>query len=609
MKIYIALLQYAGRFRGFLVPFVFTSLIAGVFGVLNLVLLKPLLDVLFGQVSDAVIQEMAEKVPKQYDFLSFYQKYFAQAILRNGKMGGLKFVCFTILGVSFVANLARYVSLRLLEKFKTSMVANLRQAVFNSTLHLHLGFFSNEKKGELISRITTDVQEVENSIANSFSAAVKELILLLAYLVALFYISWKLTLFSLLIIPITGVFLGFTLKRMRHNAGDSQQRLSNLITIMDEALGSMRVVKAFLAEKFIEKKFASENEAYRKAIFSYTSKRELANPFSEFIGVSMVASLLFFGGSLILSSEGGLSASTFIAYIALFSQVVRPAKDISQAISTAQRGLASGKRVLDLLNQTPQVVDVAICTPWDAFEDKIEFQQVGFSYKADSETLKNVNIEIRKGQTVALVGASGGGKSTLADLVVRFYDVNQGRITVDGRDVKTIAQQTLREKMGIVTQEPILFNDTIYNNIAFGRACSEAEVINAAKIANAYDFILAQPEGFQTNIGDRGAKLSGGQKQRVSIARAILMNPPILILDEATSALDTESEKLVQEALTHLMKNRTSLVIAHRLSTIQSADNIYVIQNGQVVEEGNHATLSLIERGYYRKLVSMQELG
>ncbi|HLO46734.1 MAG TPA: ABC transporter ATP-binding protein [Leadbetterella sp.] len=608
MNIYFKILKYAGSIRSFVVPFVFTSLIAGVFGVLNLVLLKPLLDVLFGQVADSVIVEMANKTPDKFQFLDWYQKFFAEAILSDGKLGGLKFVCFTILGVSFVANFSRYFSLRLLERFKTNMVANLRQAVFEHTLHLHLSFYSNEKKGELISRITTDVQEVENSIANSFSAAIKEFILLAAYLVALFYISWKLTLFSLIVIPVTGAFLGIVLKRMRHNAGDSQQRLSNLISIMDEAFGSMRVVKAFLAEGFISRRFFDQNTAYRKSMFAYASKREMANPFSEFIGIGMVASLLYFGGSLILEGTGSLTASTFISYIAIFSQVIRPAKEISQAISTAQRGLASGQRVMELIDQKADIVDDKDAKVLKSFDSKIEFKNVGFSYIEDKEILKNISLEIKKGQTVALVGASGGGKSTIADLLIRFYDVQKGEILIDTQNIKNISQQSLREHIGVVTQEPMLYNDSILNNIAFGRDASLEEIQNAAKIANAHEFIMNQPEGYETNIGDRGTKLSGGQKQRLSIARAILQNPPILILDEATSALDTESEKLVQDALANLMKNRTSLVIAHRLSTIQNADKIYVIQNGEVVEQGTHQSLFDEENGYYRKLVTMQGL-
>ena len=607
MKIYFKILRYAGSLRNFLVPFTFTSLLSGIFGALTLVLLKPLLDVLFGQMTDPQIAELAAKEVSGFNFLDYYQKYLAQSVLDNGKLGGLKYVCITILGVSFTANITRYFSLRLLEKFKTNMVANLRQAVFNKTINLHLGFFSNEKKGDLISRITTDVQEVENSIANSFSAAIKELIMLVAYLVILFYISWQLTMFSLIVIPITGAFLGIMLKRMRHDAGESQVHLSNLMSIMDEAFGSMRVIKAFIAEKFISNKFEDENQAYRKSLYSYSSRRELANPFSEFIGVTMVASLLFFGGSLILTDSSSLSASTFIAYIAVFSQVVRPAKDISQAISQAQRGLVSGQRVMALLNQNTNLEDASNATTLSSFENEIIFENVSFSYTDEKTTLNKINLRIPKGKTIALVGNSGGGKSTLADLAIRFYDPQSGAITIDGHNLKNITQESLRDKMGIVTQEAILYNDTIFNNIAFGRNSTKEEVEAAAKIANAHEFICLQDKGYETNIGDRGTKLSGGQKQRLSIARAILKNPPILILDEATSALDTESEKLVQEALFNLMKNRTSLVIAHRLSTIQKADMIYVVQNGEVVETGNHQSLYEKENGYYRKLVNMQE--
>lgn len=608
MNTYFKILKFAGNIRGFLLPFILTSLIAGVFGVLNLVLLKPLLDVLFGQVSRDVLLEMAQKPAPDFQIVDQYQKYFAQTVLDQGKMGGLKLVCLTILLVSLLANTARYLSMRVLEKFKTGMVANLRQTVFEHTLRLHLGFFTNEKKGELISRITTDVQEVENSIANSFSAAIKELILLVAYLVALFVISWKLTIFSLIVIPLTGGFLGIILKKMRHNAGDSQQRLSNLMSIMDEALGSMRVVKAFLAEKYISEKFFEENEGYRRSVYRYATKREMANPFSEFIGISMVASLLYFGGSLILNQESALSASTFIAYIALFSQVVRPAKEISQAISTAQRGLASGKRVLDLLEQKSDIENLEVSKSAVSFSDKIAFENVDFSYDKSTEVLKNINIEVKKGKMVALVGASGSGKSTLADLAIRFFDPIKGKVSLDGVSMKDISKADLRGHIGVVTQEAILYNDTVYNNIAFGRKTTMEEVKNAAKIANALGFVEAMPDGFNTSVGDRGSKLSGGQRQRISIARAILKNPPILILDEATSALDTESERLVQDALTTLMKDRTSLVIAHRLSTIQAADVIYVVQNGQIVEQGSHTDLIALEGGYYKKLVSMQEI-
>ena len=606
MKEYLRILRYADNLGRFLPVFIVFSALSGIFGVLNLVMLKPLLDVLFGQVSDQVIQEMAVKPVQGANVLAYFQQYFAQTILHKGKLGALQLVCITIVCITLLANVFRYLSMRWLEGFKASMVAKLRGSVFRHILGLDLAFFSSEKKGELISRITSDVQEVENSIANSFSAAIKELILLIAYLLTLFFISWKLTLFSLVVIPITGGFLGIILKRMRQDAGQTQHRLSQLMSIMDEAFGSMRVVKAFGAEKYINDKFENENSAYKKAVYNYAIKRELANPFSEFIGVSMVASLLYYGGSMILTGENLLSASAFIAYIALFSQVVRPAKEISQAIGSAQRGLVSARRILEILDREKSSLPTGNIIP--KLEKEIVFENVGFGYNSEKNVLENINLIIPKGKTVALVGGSGGGKSTLADLVMRFYDPQKGRILIDGTELSSLDLEAFRAQIGIVPQEPTLYNDSIYNNIAFGRTCKQIEVETAAETANAAGFIKDLVDTYQNNIGDRGSKLSGGQKQRISIARAILKNPPLLILDEATSALDTESERLVQDALTHLMKNRTTLIIAHRLSTIQAADYIYVVQEGKVVEHGNHENLLYIVNGYYRKLTKMQEL-
>lgn len=605
MKIYMRILGFAGNLKNFIIPFAFFSLIAGVFGVLNLALLKPLLDVLFDQVSPERMQEILQSDPRWYDLIGHFYKGFAENAIANGKLATLRFVVFAVILASLINNFAKYLSVRVLEKFKTSMIANLRNRVFSHTLSLHLGFFTNEKKGELMSRITGDVQEVENSIASSFSAVIKESISLLSFIVALVALSWKLSLFALLLVPVISGFLAYMIKKLRTNATDSQQRLSNIVSVMEEAFGSMRVVKAFRAEKYVSDKFSNENEQYRRAVYGYSKKRELASPFSEFSGVTAVAGLLYFGGAMILNQTGGLEASDFITFIALFSQITRPAKDISNAFGQAQRGIVAGDRILELMDRK---VEIPEGTRDMVFDREIIFDHVHFSYNPEREILKNISFRIPKGHTVALVGASGGGKSTLADLLIRFYDVTGGSITIDGVNIKELKQDSLRSGMGVVTQEPMLFNDTIANNISFGREVSEEEIIRAAKIANAHDFILAQPQGYQTNVGDRGSRLSGGQKQRLSIARAIVQNPPILILDEATSALDTESEKLVQEALTALMKNRTTLVVAHRLSTIQNADNILVINNGKLVEAGTHDELMRQENGYYRKLAGMQEL-
>lgn len=607
MKNYFRLLYYAKPLGGFIVPFVLTSLLASIFGVLNFTLLIPLLNVLFDQVDAQQVSKMMNPT-SDFSLISQFNYYFAKALSQFGKQGALQFVC-AILAVSiFLSNTFKYLSIRLLERFKSNMVANLRQEVFDNSINLHLGFFSNERKGNLISRIVTDVQEVENSIANTFSAATKEVFLFIAYIYSLFSISWNLTLFALLVIPISGIFISTLVKRMRRDAGEGQQRLSNLISLMDEAFGGMRVVKGFVAENYITEKFRTENQGYRKAIFSLAARREMSSPFSEIMGVLVVVGILLYGGSLILSNQSSLTASEFITYIAIFSQVMRPAKDISNAFSSAQRGLASGERILQLIDSKPLVKDTTNPIQLKSFNENIKVSNVNFTYEGDVEVLKNIDFTLQKGKTIALVGSSGGGKSTIADLIPRFYDPNSGQITIDGTDIKDVSQRSLRKLMGIVTQEAVLFNDTIFNNIAFGENVSLDDVMAAAKIANAHDFIMQQASDYQTVIGDRGTKLSGGQRQRLSIARAILQNPPILILDEATSALDTESEKLVQEALTNLMKNRTTLVIAHRLSTIQSADQILVIHQGQIIERGSHEELLKIEDGFYKKLSTMQTL-
>lgn len=599
MKNYFRLLSYAKPLGGFVVPFVITSLLASIFGVLNFTLLIPVLNVLFDQVS-------LQTGGSSNLFIDNFNFYFSKFLAEGGKQGALIYVCSVVAVTTLLANIFKYLSLRLLEGFKANMVANLRQAVFDNSLRLQLGFFNNERKGNLISRVVTDVQEVERSIASTFSAAIKELFLFAAYLYSLFAISVSLTMFALLVIPISGIFISTIVKKMRHDAGDVQQRLSNLLSLMDETFGGMRVVKGFTAEKFINSKFQKENQLYKKSVFSLASKQEMSLPFAEVMGVLIVVGILLYGGSLVLSKQSVLTASEFITYIAIFSQVMRPAKEISNAFSSAQRGLASGERVLELIDTQPQVNDKENAIELSEFKNKIEVKNVTFAYENDVKVLDNISFNLEKGKTIALVGSSGSGKSTIADLIPRFYDPIGGKIEIDGIDLKDVSQKSLRRLMGIVTQEAILFNDTIYNNIAFGKDVPETAVMRAAKIANADEFISQQADGYQTIIGDRGSKLSGGQRQRISIARAILQNPPILVLDEATSALDTESEKLVQDALTNLMKHRTTLVIAHRLSTIQNADEILVVHQGRIVERGSHTELIQLQDGFYKKLSSMQ---
>jgi subfamily B ATP-binding cassette protein MsbA len=606
MKIYWRLLSYARPLQQYIIPFFFASLLASIFGVLNFTLLIPLLDLLFNQVDGQAVATLPAPA-LSLDYLGgLFNYYFGTFLQNQGKLGALQFVCAIIIASVFLSDVFRYLSARILERFKVNMVARLRQAVFDNTVSLQLGFFSNERKGDLISRVMTDVQEVENSIANTFSAAFKEVFTLIVYLTVLFNISISLTLFAFLVFPLSGAFIGYIVKQMRKDARTGQQRLGGLISLMDEAFGGMRVVKGFNAEPFIKHKFWQENDAYRRAIKSMAYKREMAGPFSEFMGVSVVALILLYGGSLVLSNQSELSASEFISYIILFSQVLRPAKEISNAFTNTQRGIASGERVLELIDAVNTIPEDPHAQVLPEFRDRIEVKNVSFAYEEGLPVLKDINFTMPKGKTIALVGSSGGGKSTLADLIPRFYDPTHGQIMIDGLDLRTLVPASLRAQMGLVTQESILFNDTIFNNIAFGATITISEVEAAARIANAHDFIMEQPEGYQTMIGDRGTKLSGGQRQRLSIARAILKNPPILILDEATSALDTESEKLVQEALSHLMKNRTVLVIAHRLSTIQHADEILVIHQGQIIERGTHLALLDNPDGFYKKLTLMQ---
>ena len=594
MKTYLRILSYARPIGKYSVQYSVFALLAIFFTLVNYSFLMPTLDILFGQNSTNTAASLNNGV-----FRKMFEDFTNSQILEYGKAGALVTICIVLVVTNFIANFFRYFSNRIINMVRADVVKRLRADIFQKITKLHIGFFTNEKKGDLISRVTNDVQEVENSVVNTLTVAFRDPITIIIYFVVLFVISWKLTLITILILPASGIMIASISKRLKKQSNEGQKSLGNILAIMDETISGLRVMFAFNASKYISAKFDKENGRYAGILKSMTNKRDLSSPLSEFMGVCVVAVILWIGGNMVFKGE--MKASEFFFYIISFYQILVPAKAISSSFSSIQRGLSSGERIFSIIDVKSLIEDPEKPFIIKEFKEEITFTNVGFTY--DNEyVLKNINFSIPKGKTIALVGPSGGGKSTLADLIPRFYDATLGDITIDGTNVKDLSLESLRGLMGIVTQESILFNDTIFNNIAFGKpSASEEEVMQAAKIANAHDFILQTENGYYSNIGDRGAKLSGGQRQRISIARAILKNPPILILDEATSALDSESERLVQEALTNLMKNRTSIVIAHRLSTIQHADEIIVLRKGEIVESGTHQFL-IEKNGLYKKL-------
>ncbi|MCR9017315.1 ABC transporter ATP-binding protein [Aquiflexum gelatinilyticum] len=610
MNTYLRILSYARPYRRYFPIYVLYTILAIVFGLLNFTLLKPLFDVIFEQAPQADMSKYLNKPDFTFTidyFLTLFNFYFHQISEAYGKFGTLVYVCIIIVISVFLANLFTYLSGVVLAKVRAEVIKKMRMSIFEQVSRMHIGYFSNERKGDLMSKMTNDIQEVENSIVQSLRVVFKEPVTIILYFAVLFFMSVKLTLFTILVIPISGAIIGGITRRLKKKAVESQESLGRIVNILDETIGGMRVIKAFGAQKYIRSKFDGETDYYSDVNISMAKKNELASPISQFLGVSVVAGILVYGGSLVLNNSSDLSASDFITYIIIFTQVLNPAKEISRAASSIQRGLASADRIFKVVDTPSEIKNSDNPIIIDTFTDSVQFHHVSFSYEKE-KVLDNISFSLQKGKTIALVGPSGGGKSTIADLVPRFYDPTEGKVTLDGVDLKAIEINSLIKQMGIVTQESILFNDSVFNNIAFGlEGISEEKVIEAAKIANAHEFIVELENGYQTSIGERGSKLSGGQRQRLSIARAVLKNPPILILDEATSALDSQSEKLVQEALTNLMANRTTLVIAHRLSTIQHADEILVIKKGQIVQRGTHQKL-ILEEGLYKKLSTMQSV-
>ena len=608
MKTYLRLLSFARPIGKYAIPYIICTIITVVFGTLNLALLVPLLQVLFKGTGDKNLENVtAVSKPETLDDIGGWFTYYADRLYQDlGPYEALKYVCIVIITSVFISNLFRYLSQRVMENLRIHTLLNLRKAVFDNVMDLHLGFFTNSRKGDVMSKIASDVQVVQFSVTSTLQVIFKEPLQLIAYIIVLFGLSTKLTLFSLAVIPVSAFFISMIVKKLRQQAREGQQSYANMISYLDEALSGVKIIKAFNATPFVKDRFNGESAYYSKIMRRMVRRQQMSSPVSELLGVVMVAVILLYGGNLVLTGQGELAASEFIGYIAIFSQVMRPAKALTDSFSNIHNGIAAGERVLALIDEKSSVTDKLDAKAITTFEEEITFRDVDFAY-GEKQVLKNINMVIPKGKTVALVGPSGGGKSTLIDLIPRFMDVTHGAILLDGIDVRDLQQESLRNMIGTVNQETVLFNDSIFNNIAFAKPnVTMEEVTHAARIANAHDFILKTEQGYDTNIGDRGAKLSGGQRQRICIARAVLRNPPIMLLDEATSALDTESEKLVQDSLYKLMENRTTVVIAHRLSTIQSADLIVVIENGQIVEQGNHHDL-IDKDGLYKRLIDMQQ--
>jgi ABC-type multidrug transport system fused ATPase/permease subunit len=582
---------------------VVSNILMAVFTIISIPLLQPFLEILFEQT-----EAVNERPEWRLDLSSIVQSaqfYLSQLIEQQGRETALIYVCIAIVTTFFLKNLFRYLALFFLAPVRNGVIRDIRQQVFEKLMHLPLGYFSEERKGDIMSRITTDVQEVEASILNVLEAFFREPLIIAGALFFMIYVSPSLTVFVFILILFTAIVIGGIGRTLKKTSAVVQEKLGTLVSIIEEALSGLRIIKGFNAESYQESKFNTENNDYRHILTRLLWRRDLSSPLSEFLGISVVAVLLWYGSRLVFN--GQLEASTFIVFIFAFYNVIEPAKSFSKAFYNIQKGIAAVQRVEKVLDAQSNITEQPDARPIQTLQTGITYQNVSFAYRnMDGPVLQQINLDIEKGKVIALVGPSGAGKSTLVDLLPRFFDVSEGQILIDGVDIREYKIQDLRALMGIVSQEAILFNDSIYNNIVFGKKnVSKEQVVHAAQIANAHDFITATENGYDTNIGDRGMKLSGGQRQRLTIARAILKNPPILILDEATSSLDSESEKLVQEALVQLMQERTSIVIAHRLSTIQHADEIIVLKDGRIIERGTHRRL-LEKEGEYRKLVGLQ---
>ncbi len=605
-KIYLKLLGFARPMGRYAVPYFVYALLYALFNTFNYAMIIPILKTMFMDGFDFTpvyaMPPMALSGEAYNQWISYIYTLFFGAQFAVPNM--LILLAAITLSMNMLSNLFRYLCAMTVETLRAETLQRMRNEMFDHVMGMNVGYFSDQRKGDIMSKITNDVAVVQFCITNTLQVAFREPFLVIGYIIAMISISWQLSIFSVLFLPVVAIIIGSIVKRLRNPARKSMQFSATMVSTLDESLAGVKVIKSYNATEYVKEKYHKINRATAELTLSMARRQQLASPMSEFLGIFAICIIIIFGGALVARKE--LDAAQFLAFIAIFSQITRPVRSFIDQFSNINQGIAAGERIFGVLGEVNPLADSDDAVDLEGFDDKIELRNVSFSYDGEREVLHDISFTINKGETVALVGPSGGGKSTLSELIPRYYDPTKGEILIDGKPLRSLKQESLRSYMGSVAQDTILFNDTIEGNLSFGcREASHEDIVQAAKVANAHDFIMENPDGYQTGIGDRGMKLSGGQRQRLSIARAVLRNPAILILDEATSALDTESEKLVQESLTKLLDGRTSIVIAHRLSTIYNADKIVVIAEGRVAEMGTHSELMAIG-GIYTKLVEMQ---